>query len=160
MDRIKVSQKEEMCIVKSVSSGYVITASISSIKNIVCDEVWQITRSNKYISGAKWVPGLAPSSTLYRRFINEWKDRHGDEWWHTYKVQFEKELQTNEKLNALRRLCNLVKTGKVIALVCFCRDSQYCHRTLVGDFLRQQGIRAKEYEKEMAENNYEQLTLF
>jgi len=147
--------------VKSVSSGYVITADISSIKNIICDEVWQITRSNKNISGVKWVPDLAPSPNLYSRFINKWKDKPGEEWWHTYKGQFEQELKTDEKLNALRKLWSLVESGKVIALVCFCRDSRYCHRTLVGEFLKRHGIRVEEYMKERAVNNdFEQLTLF
>jgi len=142
-------------------AGYVITANISSIKNIVCDEVWQITRSNKNISAVKWVPDLAPSPNLYSRFINEWKGKPGEDWWPIYKYQFEKELDTDEKLNALRKLWKLVKSGKVIALVCFCRDGRYCHRALVGDFLKRYGIRVEEYKKEKTVNNdYRQLKLF
>ncbi len=143
------------------SSGYVITASISSIKNIVCDEVWQITRSNKNIPGTLWVPDLAPSPDLYRQFLNQWKDKPGEEWWHFYKNRFEQELKTGEKLNALRKIWYLVQSGKVIALVCFCKDNNYCHRSLVGDFLKQYGIRVEEYTKDRTINDgYKQLTLF
>ncbi len=143
------------------SGGYVITADISSIKNIVCDEVWQITRSSKNISGAIWMHALAPSPGLYNRFLNEWKDKPGEEWWHIYKELFEQELKTQIKLDALRRLQSLVKSGKVIALVCFCGDSRYCHRTLVGDSLKHNGIRVDEFIKEKSKNNdVEQLTLF
>jgi len=147
--------------VKSVSSGYIVTAGISSIKNVICDEVWQITRSNKYISGTTRMPGLAPSPDLYRRFLYEWKGKPVEEWWHIYKSQFERELETEEKISALRKLRSLVESGKVIALVCFCGDSKHCHRTLVGDFLKQHGIRVEEYIKEKAlKNDFEQLTLF
>jgi len=62
-------------------SGYVITASISSTGNIICDEVWQITRSNKKVSGALWVPELAPDHDLYKMYMKEWKGKPGEEWW-------------------------------------------------------------------------------
>jgi len=143
-----------MDIVKSVSSGYIITADISSLKSIVCDEVWQITRSSKCISGAKWEPALAPSPDLYGRFINEWKDMPDKEWWNAYKDQFQKELQMEEKREALESLRSLVESGNVVALVCFCRDGRYCHRTLVGDSLKQRyGIRVEERARERAIND-------
>jgi len=143
------------------NSGYVVTSNIASIKNIVCDEVWQITRSGKYISGALWMPELAPGPYLYRRFVFEWKNKPVKEWWHTYKDEFEKELKTKEKINALRKLRSLVESGKVIALVCFCKESKYCHRTLIGDLLKQYGIRVEELTKDKSSTNtYEQLTLF
>lgn len=142
-------------------SGYVITAAISSIKDIVCDEVWQITRSSRNITGAIWMHALAPSPDLYKSFLYEWKDKPGEEWWPIYKELFEQELKAEDKLSALKRLQSLVKSGKVIALVCFCRDSRYSHRTLVGEYLKQHGIRVDEFIKEKSMNNdVEQLAFF
>lgn len=149
-----------MSIVKNNSRGYVITADVSSVKNIICDEVWQITRAGNHIPGTLWVPDLAPGPQLFKRYLHEWKDRPGNEWWDRYKELFEQELRTDEKLNALRKIWNYVESGRVIALVCYCRDSRYCHRTLVGNFLEQHGVRVEEHKK--AKNNTEvaQLTLF
>lgn len=142
--------------------GYVITADISNINKIECDEVWQITRSGNTISGTIWEPALAPSHQLYKRYLNEWKDGPAEEWWSLYKEIFEKELGTPEKLNALIKLTQLIKAGKVIALVCYCRDSKYCHRTLVSEALQKHGINVEEYvaKKSIYEIDAEQQTLF
>jgi uncharacterized protein (DUF488 family) len=51
--------------------------------------------------------------------------------------------------------------GKVVALVCFCKDSRYCHRTLVGDFLKEKGVDVFEMEKGRGGTpKYKQLSLF
>jgi len=148
------------------SKGYVITASISSIKNIDCDEIWQITRSGKYLDGTVLVKNLSPSPELFNIYINEWKNKAPDYWWPLYEAKFNEELKTEEKLVALRKLWNLVKMGKVITIACFCKDSTYCHRTLVGNFLKKKNITVLEYQKEIEtiEHNeykeYKQLTLF
>ena len=142
------------------SRGYVITADVSSVKDIICDEVWQITRAGNHIPGTMWVPDLAPGPHLFKRYLHEWKGRPVDEWWDRYKEIFEQELRTAEKLNALRKIQIHVESGKVIALVCYCRDIRYCHRTLVGNFLRQQGVVVEEHKKVKNNIKVEQLTLF
>lgn len=144
------------------SSGYIVTADVSSIKDIACDEVWQITRSSNHIPGTVWMPDLAPSPQLFKKYLYEWKDRPCEEWWDMYREIFEQEIKSDyKKVSALKKAFNLVNLGKVIAMVCFCRDSRYCHRTLVGNFLKQKGIRVEEYvSKRASEDNVQQLTLF
>jgi hypothetical protein len=55
------------------SKGYVITASLSSIRKINCDEIWLITKVEKNIPGVKWMPELAPNGDLYNKYLCEWK---------------------------------------------------------------------------------------
>lgn len=126
--------------------GYLITAPISAVKKIDCDEVWQITRSDKVLPEAIWVPALAPSWDLFNQHLHEWKDLPAEEWWPLYKDRFLRELQTDEKLIAMRRLWSLVNVGKVIALVCFCSDGAHCHRILVAEFLKKYGVNVVEFD--------------
>ena len=119
--------------------GYVITASIRHANQIKCDEIWQITRSDKTLSGVIWVPELAPSWSLFNEYNNNWKNKPPEEWWPDYMKRFNEEIQSQVKLQALRRLWTHVQQGKVIALVCFCIDRAYCHRRLIAEFLENQG---------------------
>lgn len=141
--------------------GQIITASISSIKNIECDEIWRITRVNTEISGTIWVPELAPSSNLYNKYLKEWKNKPGETWWAIYEKKFREELLLPTTVKTLRKLWRLAEQGRRIALVCFCVDSRYCHRRLVGDFFEMHGMRVEEITK--TQNNSElpiQIELF
>lgn len=143
------------------SEGYVITTNVASIGRIACDEVWQITRANKHIRGAIWVPELAPSSRLFNKYIKEWKGKPPDEWWPLYRAMFNQELGTTQKFNVLRRLWRTVRSGRIIALACFCKDGTYCHRRLVGEFLTAQGLRVEErIMGDTSKQHTGQLTMF
>lgn len=133
------------------NKGYVITASISSVKKIECDEFWLITRSEKSWPGSKWVPELAPNRELFNAYSNEWKGKSPEEWWPLYRSMFNKELRSEGKLSILRDLWVKVKQGKVITLVCFCKENTYCHRKLVGEFLEEQGLRVEEFNSPLPE---------
>ena len=65
----------------TTTTGRIITASISSIKKLNCDEIWQITRSDKVITGNKWVSELAPDD-LFNQYLHNWKGKPPEEWWH------------------------------------------------------------------------------
>lgn len=144
------------------NKGYIITASISSAKKIVCDELWQITRSDNTIPGAFWVPQLAPGWDLFNQYSHNWKGHPADEWWPQYKEAFDKELQSEEKLTVMRKLWRLVDSGKVIALLCFCPDNTYCHRRLVAEFFEMNGMRTEEYSEPITKSSdpVSQLVLF
>jgi uncharacterized protein YeaO (DUF488 family) len=129
----------------TTTTGRIITASISSIKKLNCDEIWQITRSDKVITGNKWVSELAPGWDLFNQYLHNWKGKPPEEWWHLCAQAYNEELQSEVKLAALRRLWSLVNYGKVIGLVCFCPVDRYCHRRLVAEFLHKHGIVAEEY---------------
>lgn len=143
------------------NEGYVITSDVSSLVNVNCDEIWLITRAGKDIPGTIRVRALAPEKTLFAQYYREWRLKDPKEWWPLYRQEFLRELAMPEKMYALRKLWQLVKRGKIIALACFCKDSRYCHRTLVGNILKEHGIRVYEIGKnEVTNHEYRQLNLF
>lgn len=146
-----------------IGQGNVVTTNAAFLKNIEeCDEIWLITRAGPDIPNTIRVRELAPSQHLFNKFISQWRGKDPDEWWPKYVECFKKELETKEKLFALRRLWKLVKSGRKIALVCFCKDDRYCHRTLVGDFLKTKGIQVEEKCKKEcnAPFEFQQLSMF
>lgn len=123
----------------------IITAPLSSARRIRCDERWLITRVEAGGRNIKWVPGLAPSPNLFRRYLEEWKGRAPEEYWPVYAEIFQEELKTEEKLGALRNLWRLSSQGITVGLFCYCPKPEFCHRSLVGDFLRGHGAQVIEY---------------
>ena len=141
--------------------GHIITTAISSLKHINSDEIWQITRVNSEIKGTLWVPELAPSQALYSKHQHEWKEKPPETWWPLYEERFNNELKSSEKLDALRKLWRLIADGKSVALACFCPNHNYCHRSLVGNFLERQGIEVIEFDiRSVKEKGHSQLDLF
>jgi len=153
-----------LCLSETMSNqsiGHIITATISSLRHLQCDEIWQITRVNNDIRGTIWVPELAPSQALFKLHQSEWKEQPPETWWLAYEKKFNDELKTDEKLGALRRLWHAIEVGKTIALVCFCSDPCYCHRRLVGIFLQQHGMTVEEFDKNTINDGApQQLALF
>ncbi|HNX28019.1 MAG TPA: DUF488 family protein [Syntrophomonadaceae bacterium] len=131
--------------------GSIITASLAMAGKFACDEIWQITISDQVIKGARWVPNLAPSVTLFNKYRYLWKGRPEEDWWPQYEEAFKEEMTSRIKINLLRELWNLVDQGKVIALICFCPDDKYCHRRLVAEILAKSGIKTKEYHPPVVE---------
>lgn len=99
---------------------------------------------------------------LFNRYLSEWRGQKPELWWPKYVEIFTQELKTEKKLSTLRHLFKLVKSGKVIGLACFCKDARFCHRTLVGEFLRGYGIEVKEFRNTNANSQapHEQLSIF
>lgn len=125
-------------------SGKVVTASVSTAKHAAVDEFWLITRAGPDVPGMTRYRELAPSSELFHRYLNQWKGQPADKWWPMYTAAFSKELETDEKLEALRLLYRKVRSGTVIGLVCYCSDGTCCHRRLVAEFLSRHGIETEE----------------
>ncbi|HPF44849.1 MAG TPA: DUF488 domain-containing protein [Syntrophomonadaceae bacterium] len=142
--------------------GYVITSSLAMADQLTCDEIWQITFSGQVIKGARWVPNLAPSATLFNKYRLLWQGRPEEEWWPQYEAAFKEEMTSHAGINQLRQLWKLVNEGKVIALVCFCEDHRYCHRRLIAEILEKSGIKTKEYRPPVIEKIeiLDQPTLF
>lgn len=123
----------------------IITAPLSVARHIECDQKWLITRQPQTIEGIRWVPELAPSKQLFARYMKEWKGKRPEEYWSMYVEAFERELKTEEKLEALRELWKLSSQGLTVALLCYCPKPEYCHRSLVGNFLRSFGVTVEEH---------------
>jgi len=123
----------------------IITAPLSAVRRIQCDERWLITRVEARAEGIRWVPELAPSQRLYSRYMEEWKGLASERYWDIYVDIFNEELKTKEKLGALRKLWTLSSEGVSVALFCYCLKPTHCHRSLIADFLRSHGAPVMEY---------------
>jgi uncharacterized protein YeaO (DUF488 family) len=97
------------------------------------------------IKDIKWVPELAPSPRLFRRYLEEWKGKAAEKYWPIYSDLFQDELKSEEKLVTLRQLWSLSSKGISVVLFCYCPNPATCHRSLVGNFLRSHGANVIEY---------------
>lgn len=137
--------------------GKLYTTNPAGLKKITFDaNVLLITRAGVDIPGTEVIRELSPSPELFRKFLNSWKDRPGNEWWSKYEEKFNIEMKSNIKINALRDVYKRLLIGKNVVLVCFCKDHRYCHRKLVGDFFEQYGVKAIELNPIIVE----QITFF
>ncbi|MCU5340121.1 DUF488 domain-containing protein [Bacillus cereus] len=119
-------------------------------------EIWQITRGGINIPNTVLVRELSPSRPLFQTFIQDWKNKPFDEWWHLYEKRFLTEMKTDEKLHGLRHVYKKLLIGKNVVLVCFCKDHRYCHRRIVGEFFKPYGVEAIE----LNPVSQDQLSLF
>jgi hypothetical protein len=72
----------------------IITAPLSAARHVACDIRWLITRQGIESKELVWVPALAPSESLFKRYLEEWKGREPEEYWPEYVELFERELET------------------------------------------------------------------
>jgi uncharacterized protein YeaO (DUF488 family) len=122
-----------------------VTGSVSDAARIRADEYWLIARAGDDIHGISRHPELAPSPALFATYLREWKDRDPATWWPRYQRVFLEELSSPPQVAALRTLYKLALRGKTIALLCWCRDPAFCHRSLVSDFLFRHGVEVREH---------------
>lgn len=88
--------------------------------------------------GLTWVKQLAPSSELFNQ-SRQWKKQElWPNMWPEYERQF-KELMAGSMKPYLDRLELRLSQGKHIAFACFCSDYNICHRSLISQYLEQQG---------------------
>lgn len=119
--------------------------TVTNIRNIdysVYDEVWAIVRSLKNPGQMKHVPGLSPSWSLFKKYL-ELRDTgnwNKDTFRKIYVPVFIKEMQTPEARSKLAELTRLDKQGKNICLACFCPDEATCHRSIVAGILQSNGV--------------------
>ena len=123
----------------------IITAPLSTSRHIQCDKRWLITRVESRGEGILWVPELAPSQRLFKKYLDDWKGTLVEDYWPEYVKMFQEELKQKSKLAALRKIWQLSSQGVSVALFCYCQSPEHCHRSLVGDFLRAHGARVIEY---------------
>lgn len=126
-------------------SGHLYTSNPYGLRYLEEDaEIWQITRGGVDIPGSILVRDLSPTRPLFNRFVQDWKNKPFEEWWHLYEKRFLEEMESEEKLKGLREVYKRLLVGRNVVLVCFCKDHRYCHRRLVGEFFEQYGVIAKE----------------
>lgn len=103
-------------------------APIDSIKLFIARQ--PLSNMDKY--KFKHVIELAPSSNLLYDY------KRNKITWDTYKERFLKEMVYMK--STLQRVYNFIKSGKDITLICYCKDYRRCHRGIIGEYFRTQGV--------------------
>ena len=102
----------------------------------------------------EWYQGLQYKKLAPKYdFFMEWKKNHDND----YYIKYFKE-QVLDKLNLLDVMGDLINMTmevknepKDIALICYEKPSDFCHRHLVSDWLNKNGISCREYVNESGE---------
>lgn len=64
----------------------------------------------------------------YLKKTGEWPD-----WWPLYEKLFEEEIsQREDMIEGISYVENLIKEGKDVYLICFCKQTERCHRGILG----------------------------
>lgn len=86
-------------------------------------------------------------------FFMKWKETRDNNY---YIEHFQKEvLDALDPFDVIREIEDKICDGKIIlspinfALVCYEKPSEFCHRHLVAQWLKAQGIKCEEYEGEL-----------
>lgn len=104
------------------------------------------------------VPQLSPSKELFFQ-TQEWKRKYENKalWWDWYVEIFSKEMKERKDLvRALIRLEQVLQEGKEVRLFCYCKEVQFCHRSLIGKEMVKRGFEVDF----RSEKRIEQLSLF
>jgi len=122
----------------------IITCSLGDAKNYTADLIYFIVTNPGAVKpkGFKHRPDMGPSRELYA-----WAMAHKSEegWFDIYKKQFCYDMKHLPGLvNALNELERKAK-DKVILLVCFCPDVNFCHRGLEADELISRGVEVEKH---------------
>jgi len=97
----------------------------------------------------EWYKGLQYKKLAPKyNFFSKWKESHDNNY---YRECFQKEvldtLSVSEVVNELYALVN--DDTKDVALICYEKPCDFCHRHLVSDWLRKNGIKCKEWTEEI-----------
>ena len=117
------------------------TCSIYNFRNETnYDVAYAIVRSmSKPIIGAQQLKCLSPDYNLFKTYLNL-RDKglwNKESFEKLYKPYFIQQIE-NDKLaqRVLEELAEQSKT-KNILLLCYCKDKDLCHRSLIGNMLRE-----------------------
>lgn len=120
------------CRIAEYDDIYLIIRSTASLKH----------NSSGILRYATQLADLSPSRRLFYANLDwekrgEWNQEKFDK---IYKPAFIDELNNNPNAEKwLNKLEKDNKAGRKIALLCFCPNENLCHRTIIGDILRNKG---------------------
>ena len=78
-------------------TGLIFTSNVNGLRNFKIDsEIWQITRAGTQIPNSTLVRSLAPSLELFEKYLKEWRNLPGKDWWIEYGDRFLEELKSKE----------------------------------------------------------------
>jgi uncharacterized protein YeaO (DUF488 family) len=81
-----------------------------------------------------WLPDLAPSESLVRQALAATDDRS----WRSFVKQYRAEMKRPEAARLLALLAALSRQTN-FSVGCYCADEERCHRSVLGDLLRENG---------------------
>jgi uncharacterized protein YeaO (DUF488 family) len=83
-----------------------------------------------------WLPELAPSGRLVRLALDASDERS----WGAFAKRYRAELKRPTAARLLNLLAGLSQ-GSNFSVGCYCADASRCHRSILGDVLREHGAR-------------------
>lgn len=97
----------------------------------------------------KWYTGLQHKKLAPKYgFFTEWKKNQDNDYYiEHYNKEVLSGLNANDIVSELYGLLPEESKGLDIVLVCYEKSTDFCHRHLVADWLRQNGIACAEWEK-------------
>lgn len=104
--------------------------------------------SPKWYQGAKF-PGVAPTSYMLSGACS-------------HEEYLKKYAEILDKLDASAIIRNIenFSGGRDVALCCYEKPGDFCHRHLLSEWLRKNGFDVKEWEPEEKKEEFKQLSLF
>ena len=144
----------DYCYNEIGKKGVVTFASVHDMNKIQNDTT-KICIARKYIEGSdEHMIELAPSYGLFSWYLQN-KDNKG--WFKTYKETFisdaKQSYSFNNKYNEIKDRLN---SGENIALLCFCKDINLCHRSIIKEKLVKDGYVIEDINN----NNYKVIDSF
>lgn len=133
----KYNLKTEIIYYNQLGSLYL--SSISNIKKIP-DNVIKLLITRKPIKNYKkydiyYVPSLAPSLQLFSEYSS------GNKSWKEFVFTFRRDMILNKELNIyLDKVYKQIMSGKNVALICYCSDSDKCHRGIIANYFKELGV--------------------
>lgn len=122
-----------------MSKGNLYLGRISDHRNYVSQgiECFSITLSSKFDKYMECLKGLAPSGELLSwHKANEDREDFREGY---YPLYFNQVKYSNKAQEDLKRVTLLLDSGKDVALICFCKSSDRCHRGIIGDWFKKKG---------------------
>ena len=82
-----------------------------------------------------WLPELAPSADVVSWALSEpWTDTR----WRRYVIRYRKEMREPQARHLIELLAALSRQSD-FSIGCYCEDASRCHRSLLGELLRDAG---------------------
>lgn len=125
------------------SKGKVYLCCLGRLKSVPKENnhFFLVTRGKRSIKGVRQTCELAPSYGLFNHYNKHWKNKPHHEWWPQYNQWYLNELNKN----FLNKLKEGLDQGKNITLICFCGDTEKCHRRILGEFFAKQNYETLTY---------------
>lgn len=113
---------------------------IANVKNLTEEKQSQVLIVARYFKSSKLKKDirLCPSEDLLKAI------KTGEIDWDEYEIYFKEEMKKEPMISGLRDLYRRLKNGEDIILVCYEKDYMFCHRRLIGEFLKGYGAEYNE----------------